>query len=100
MTSNGDDANPTPKQSALEDADGQLRPNFSALGATNSIAVTVVKTPTNMTTAAKPGDIRKLVIKNFKSEYFLNYVSHYYMVEWNVLWPSFIGSHKQLLFKN
>lgn len=37
----------------------EKRPNFSALGQNNSIS----KTPS---TTSKPGDIRKLIIKNFK----------------------------------
>lgn len=72
MNGTDDAVAPSAKQLAVEDADGQLRPNFSALGTSNSIAVNVSKTPTtNMATAAKPGDIRKLVIKNFKCECFV-----------------------------
>lgn len=74
MTSNENDDSVlnNAKRLSVEDADGQLRPNFSALGTTNSIAATVAKTPTNMTTTAKPGDIRKIVIKNFKSEWYFD----------------------------
>ena len=39
---------------------GGKRPNFSALGNLN---LSITKTPSN---TSKPGDIRKLVIKNFK----------------------------------
>lgn len=43
--------------------DAEKRPNFSAIG---TPSVSIAKTPTS---TAKPGDIRKLVIKNFKCKY-------------------------------
>lgn len=58
---------PMAKHQAMDGADGP-RQNFSALGSTNSNVINVAKTPNSATTAAKPGDIRKLVIKNFKSK--------------------------------
>lgn len=46
-----------------ESQSDEKRPNFSALGSNNGASV---KIPTN--SAAKPGDVRKLVIKNFKAK--------------------------------
>lgn len=43
---------------------GEKRPNFSAIGPNNS---NLIKMPSNGA-ASKPGDIRKLVIKNFKGK--------------------------------
>lgn len=43
---------------------GDKRPNFSAIAPNNS---NLIKMPSNGA-ASKPGDIRKLVIKNFKGQ--------------------------------
>lgn len=68
-TDGGDDHHPAPAAAGVDDkdsivkmsaADAEKRPNFSAIGTAN---VSIAKTPTS---TAKPGDIRKLVIKNFK----------------------------------
>lgn len=48
------------EKNILSEQDGMKRPNFSAISNSN---VSITKTPTN---TSKPGDIRKLVIKNFK----------------------------------
>lgn len=46
------------------------RPNFSAVNNSNGpTATSVMKMPS--TNPSKPGDIRKLVIKNFKSKYII-----------------------------
>lgn len=44
---------------------GEKRPNFSAIGPNNS---NLIKMPSNGA-SSKPGDIRKLVIKNFKGKH-------------------------------
>lgn len=44
---------------------GEKRPNFSAISSNNG---PLIKLPTN--SSSKPSDIRKLVIKNFKGNFF------------------------------
>lgn len=52
------------------------RANFSVLGSTNG---SIIKMPSaNANNTAKPGDIKKLVIKNFKCKFFFYFLFNYF----------------------
>lgn len=55
-----DDGGTVVNMSVSDQAAGDRRPNFSAVNGGLKISASI---------AAKPGDIRKIVIKNFKSMY-------------------------------
>lgn len=54
---------------SLAELEKLKRANFSVLGSTNG---SIIKMPSANPNQAKPGDIKKLVIKNFKCKFFFS----------------------------